>query len=89
MLAIEVRDVVKTFRMGWLGRRATEALRGVSLDVPCGIIFGLLGPNGAGKTTLLSILATLLEPDSGTVRVFGCDPRRDGPLVRRSRRGPG
>src|SRR5262245_49418107 len=83
MLALEVRDVVKTFRMGWLGRRATEALRGVSLEVPRGIIFGLLGPNGAGKTTLLSILATLLEPDSGTVRVLGSDPRRDGALVRR------
>jgi len=83
MLAIEVRDVVKTFRMGWLGRRATPALRGVSLDVPRGIIFGLLGPNGAGKTTLLSILATLLEPDSGTVRVLGRDPRREGAAVRR------
>jgi ABC-2 type transport system ATP-binding protein len=83
MLAIEVRDVVKTFRMGWLGRRTTEALRGVSLDVPRGIIFGLLGPNGAGKTTLLSILATLLEPDRGSVRVLGLDPRRDGALVRR------
>ena len=83
MLAIEVRDVVKTFRMGWLGRRTTEALRGVSLDVPRGIIFGLLGPNGAGKTTLLSILATLLEPDRGTVKVLGLDPRREGALVRR------
>src|SRR5262245_64875910 len=83
MLAIEVRDVVKTFRTGWLGRRTTEALRGVSLDVPRGTIMGLLGPNGAGKTTLLSILATLLEPDAGTVRVLGCDPRRQGARVRR------
>jgi ABC-2 type transport system ATP-binding protein len=83
VLALEVRDVVKTFRMGWLGRRATPALRGVSLDVPRGVIFGLLGPNGAGKTTLLSILATLLEPDAGTVRILGRDPRRDAASIRR------
>jgi ABC-2 type transport system ATP-binding protein len=83
MLAIEVRDVVKTFRMGWMGRRTTQALRGVSLDVPRGVIFGLLGPNGAGKTTLLSILATLLEPDAGTVTVLGHELPRQAPLVRR------
>jgi ABC-2 type transport system ATP-binding protein len=83
MLAIEARDVVKTFRMGWLGRRATPALRGVSLKVPRGAIFGLLGPNGAGKTTLLSILATLLEADAGSVTVLGHDVRRDAALVRR------
>jgi ABC-2 type transport system ATP-binding protein len=82
MLAIEARDVVKTFRTGWMGRRATRALHGVSLDVPRGAIFGLLGPNGAGKTTLLSILATLLEPDGGTVTVLGHDLRRDAHLVR-------
>jgi ABC-2 type transport system ATP-binding protein len=83
MLAIEARDVVKTFRTGWRGRRTTEALRGVSLDVPRGMIFGLLGPNGAGKTTLLAIMATLLEPDAGTVTVLGHDLRRAAPLVRR------
>src|SRR6185295_14329784 len=49
-----------------------KALRGVSLEVPSGM-FGLLGPNGAGKTTLLKIAATLLEPDSGTVRMNGVD----------------
>src|SRR5262245_40009613 len=60
MLAVDARDLVKTFRSGWFGRRRTTALRGASLQVPRGAIFGLLGPNGAGKTTLLSILATLL-----------------------------
>jgi ABC-2 type transport system ATP-binding protein len=83
MLAIEARDVVKTFRMGWRGRRAIPALRGVSLSVPRGAIVGLLGPNGAGKTTLLSILATLLEADGGTVTILGHDVRREAALVRR------
>jgi ABC-2 type transport system ATP-binding protein len=83
MLAIEARDLVKTFHMGWMGRRSTEALRGVSLSVPRGVIFGLLGPNGAGKTTLLSILATLLEPDRGTVRILGHDVVREAAVVRR------
>jgi ABC-2 type transport system ATP-binding protein len=82
MLAIEARDVFKTFRMGWMGRRATPALRGVSLSVPRGVIFGLLGPNGAGKTTLLSILATLLDADAGTVTILGHDVRREAALVR-------
>ena len=63
MLAIDARDVEKTFRSGWFGRRETPALRGVSLTVERGSIVGVLGPNGAGKTTLLSILATLLTPD--------------------------
>ena len=63
LLAVEARDLAKTFRSGWLRRRETTALRGASLQVERGAIFGLLGPNGAGKTTLLSILATLLLPD--------------------------
>ncbi len=82
-LAIDARDVTKTFRSGWLARRETAALRGVSLAVPRGRIFGLLGPNGAGKTTLLSILATLLTPDGGSARVLGLDVRRDAPALRR------
>jgi ABC-2 type transport system ATP-binding protein len=53
---------------------ATQALDEVDLAIEPGIT-GLLGPNGAGKTTLLSILATVSEPDSGQVSVFGWDPR--------------
>jgi ABC-2 type transport system ATP-binding protein len=83
MLAIDARDVAKTFRAGLIRRRVTQALRGVSLAVERGVIFGLLGPNGAGKTTLLSILATLLTPDRGDVRVLGLDVQRDATLVRR------
>src|SRR5215813_6599288 len=83
MLAIEARDVAKTFRAGWIRRRQTEALRGVSLDVPRGAIVGVLGPNGAGKTTLLSIFATLLTPDRGSVTILGHDVVREAAALRR------
>ena len=83
MLAIEARDVEKTFRSGWPRRRETRALRGVSLTVERGAIVGVLGPNGAGKTTLLSILATLLTPDRGTITVLGHDVVREAGLLRR------
>ena len=82
-LAIDAREVAKTFRSGWFRPRLTEALRGVTLQVPRGAIVGLLGPNGAGKTTLLSILATLLIPDRGTARVLGLDVVRDSMALRR------
>jgi len=63
-------------RADGLSRRygAIRALDEVGLALERGIT-GLLGPNGAGKTTLLSILATVSEPDAGSVSVFGLDPR--------------
>ena len=51
----------------------TQALAGVSFDVPAGTILGLLGPNGAGKTTAVRVLTTLAVPDSGTATVAGID----------------
>jgi ABC-2 type transport system ATP-binding protein len=83
MLAIDAREVAKTFRSGVFRRRETAALRGVSLSVPRGAIFGLLGPNGAGKTTLLSIFATLLIPDAGTVSILGHDVVAEATPIRR------
>src|SRR5207245_9110032 len=82
-LAVEAHDLAKTFRSGWLRRRETPALRGASLRVERGAIFGLLGPNGAGKTTLLSILATLLLPDGGSATVLGHDVVREAFAIRR------
>ena len=62
---IEIRDLRKVYRGG------VEALRGVNLAVREGVCVGLVGPNGAGKTTTVRIVAGLLEPTSGVVRLFG------------------
>lgn len=59
------------------------AVDGISFQVRPGEIFGLLGGNGAGKTTVLRILATLLSPTDGTVRVGGYDVANDPAEVRR------
>ncbi|MEP6760651.1 MAG: ABC transporter ATP-binding protein [Sporichthyaceae bacterium] len=66
MTAVVVDEVTKSF-----GR--TPALAGVSLVAGTGVT-GLLGPNGAGKTTLLRMLATVLAPDAGRIRLLGHDP---------------
>lgn len=52
------------------------ALNAATLSLPCGVTAGLVGPNGAGKTTLYSLAAGFIRPTSGTVRIFGQDPRR-------------
>ncbi len=57
-------------------------LDGVDLTVEHGSVFALLGPNGAGKTTMVRILATLLEPDDGEIRVAGHDVAREPDAVR-------
>lgn len=64
---VETRQVVKRY-----GR--LEAVRGVSMRLVPGQIVGLLGPNGSGKSTLLKLIAGLLRPDAGEVRVMGRQP---------------
>ena len=55
---------------------------GLDLDVPQGSVTALVGRNGAGKSTLLRVLVGALVPDSGTARVLGLDPAREGERVR-------
>ena len=68
--AILVTDLRKTYRKD--GKTAgTEALKGVSLEIPKGSFFALLGPNGAGKSTLISILSGLVKKSEGEITVSG------------------
>jgi heme exporter protein A len=73
--AIELRELARYF-----GERT--ALRGVTISVPEGTTLAVLGRNGAGKSTLLRILATLLRPHAGEVRLFGHELPRNGYAVR-------
>jgi sodium transport system ATP-binding protein len=75
---IEVHRAAKRFTQG-RGRKAhiVQAVDGVSFVAADGRITGLLGPNGAGKTTTLRMLAGLLVPDAGRLRVDGIDVRRE------------
>ena len=76
-LAIEVKDLVKTYRTPFR-RRKVEALRGVTFSVERGQIFGFVGPNGAGKTTTIRTLMGLIRPTSGSAKLLGLAiPSRD------------
>lgn len=68
--AVRIRDLKKVFPVP-LRRRQVTALRGLSLDIPAGHVYGLLGPNGSGKSTTLKILLGLVTPTSGTSEIFG------------------
>lgn len=74
--AVVVKNLVKRF--GTL-----TAVDGISFEINEGEIFGLIGPNGAGKTTTLRIIATLLPPTGGDVKVFGNDILKDADKIRR------
>jgi ABC-2 type transport system ATP-binding protein len=69
-VVLRASALAKTFRKPFSGKRV-EAVRGVSLEVGRGEIFGFLGPNGAGKTTTIKMLVGLVAPTSGTVDILG------------------
>jgi ABC-2 type transport system ATP-binding protein len=73
---LNIRELSLTYSGG------VQALKSLSLDVPSGV-FGLLGPNGAGKTTLMKVLATLLEPQSGTAKFNDIDVIQEKDRLRR------
>ncbi len=70
-LAAEFKDVWKEYRCGFWPRRTIQALRGVTLSIPAGSLFGLVGPNRAGKTTLVKLLLSIAHPTRGEVLRLG------------------
>jgi ABC-type multidrug transport system ATPase subunit len=76
-MELHIRDVSKTYSNG------VQALKDVTLTVPAGM-YGLLGPNGAGKSTLMRILATLQEPDEGSIWLGDIDVLNQKDEVRKT-----
>ncbi len=74
---LTIRNLSKTYANG------VQALKGVSLDIPNGM-FGLLGPNGAGKSTLMRTIATLQDPDSGSIHLDDLDVLADKQAARQT-----
>ncbi len=88
---IEINELTKEFRLNRQQRKknasvapSIKAVNNISLTCRPGRIFSLLGPNGAGKTTTLRMIATILKPSSGSIRVAGLDTQKDGKKVRGS-----
>src|ERR1700754_1588243 len=70
-MTLKITNISKTYANG------VQALKNVTLTIPNGM-YGLLGPNGAGKSTLMRILATLQEPDEGSIQLIE-PPSMTGP----------
>ena len=77
--ALESKDLRKFYGRG---KRQFEAVRGVSLSLCPGEVLAFLGPNGAGKTTTIKMIAGLIYPDAGWVRIAGKDPHRQPDALR-------
>jgi ABC-2 type transport system ATP-binding protein len=77
--ALEVCEISKRYRSG---KKWVEAVRQVSLTLASGEVLAFLGPNGAGKTTTIKIVAGLIHPDGGWVRIAGRNPHRESAALR-------
>lgn len=73
--AVEAMGLVKVY-----GKE--RAVDGVDLVIPTGTVYGFLGPNGAGKTTTIRMLATLIQPDSGSASIFGHDLKTETAAIK-------
>ena len=76
MTTVEVKNLVKNYG-------ETKAVKGISFTIDKGEIFGLIGPNGAGKTTALRVISTLLQINSGEVRIMEYDVEKKSEEVRK------
>ena len=76
-MQLQIRNISKTYRNG------VQALKDVSLTIPPGM-YGLLGPNGAGKSTLMRTIATLQQPDSGSITLGELDVLKQKDEVRKT-----
>lgn len=79
MKALEVENLRKTYRYSG---KLVEAVRDVSLSLAVGEVLAFLGPNGAGKTTTIKMIAGLIRPDAGRVRIAGVDPHQNPQSLR-------
>jgi len=83
-IAVRCRGVTKTYGAG---DASVMALRGIDLDVRCGELLMVVGPSGCGKTTLISVIAGILDQDSGQCEVLGRDLKHMGQRERTRFRG--
>jgi ABC-2 type transport system ATP-binding protein len=75
MNVIEIEGLRKTYSVGFFRKTEKIALKGLSIEVQQGEVFGYLGPNGAGKTTTLKLLMGLMFPTGGSAKILGLDVR--------------
>lgn len=78
MLALAIQNLQKRYKTG------VEALKGIDLEIKVGDFFALLGPNGAGKSTTIGIICSLINKDSGTIKIFGYDIDTDFAKAKRN-----
>lgn len=67
---LKIDNLHKSFKVGFIPKKK-KILKGISLDIEAGEIFGYLGPNGAGKTTTLKCVLGLIFPERGNIEIFG------------------